>query len=263
MLADKITKYLEGEHHYSSDVLQSSCEQFGGSLARQLMGESQYEPRLRMSNLGSCPRKVWLQIAGEKGEPINARTRMNFSFGDYVEVATVAIIRLMAEKEEYGIKIYEELVQGELEWEGIKGHADLPCSIDGQDVVVEVKSMSNYGFREFCKNGPGDMWGYPAQLQAYLRATGFDTGLWLGVRKETGHYAEYVELRDDDRYANDAYVVMAQINSPTKPSRPMWAVLTGEQEIKDVRCQYCDMKRPCWGPMTVEVIKNKPHYKVG
>lgn len=263
MLAKKITEYLEGQQHFSSGVLEKACVQFGGSLARQFMGQETHTPSLRMSNIGHCPRKVWMQIAGEKPEPLNARTRMNFAFGDMVETAVVGVIRLMAEQEHYGIKINEELVQKELDWEGIKGHADLPCTIDGQNVVVEVKSMSNYGFRDFCKNGPDETWGYPHQLQAYMRGLDWQQSLWIGVRKETGHFDEFIMHRDDKTYVPLALDIMELVNTEEKPDKPEWAVLKAG-EIKDIRCCYCALKEPCWGKFEVIVDnRGKPHYKVG
>ena len=59
--------------------------------------------------------------------------------------------------------------------------------------VVEDKTMSTPAFRRALL-GRMD-YGYRAQLLAAVKATGFDSAVWLCLRKETAHWAEITFLR--------------------------------------------------------------------
>ena len=267
MLVEHIKDYIEGEQIFDKDILAEVLRHTGSSFTRNFMGQDDFEPKLRMSNIGSCPRQTWLKISGADQEPFTARTRSTFCFGDLTEAIFMGIIRLMVKTERYPIKIYEDLVQAEVEDRGVPGHGDLPMCIEGQDVWWDIKSMSSYSYREFCKSGPDEQGGYPHSMQAYLRGAENKTGKlwsvggWLAVKKETGHFAEHICTRDDRTFVPLAEDTIALVNGEEKPARPDWTKLSPVKEVEGWRCGYCAVKEACWGKLRVEVDnRGKPHY---
>ena len=88
--------------------------------------------------------------------------------------------------------------------EGVNGH------IDGyiDDVLMDVKSCSSYGFKKFKNNTlhVDDPFGYVGQLRAYAYAEKQDTYGWLALDKSTGQLAwlQYDEKNSENRPYHDA-----------------------------------------------------------
>ena len=69
------------------------------------------------------------------------------------------------------------------------GHADgVPTLESYGRTVAELKSMSNYGFRNALQ-GKVD-YGYRCQLNSYVVGGGLNNALWVCYRKETSHLLE-------------------------------------------------------------------------
>jgi len=267
ILVDRLTAYLEDpERHLPMEVLTAATQQAGESIFRQLSSE-QRKPSLSGSNIGQCSRKVWLQVHGAEREPLPARAILNFLVGDFAETALVALVRA-ATYNDPAVTIHESLIQKDITWKGLKGHADLPITVDGVDYVGEVKSTNGWGFKRFTKEGPDETWGYISQNVMYGLALQQETGqpwtkgLFLYFNKETGHFGEYVVEHDREHYVPIFNQTIADVGAESVPERPEWATLEKER-IKDIRCQYCDVKRPCWGELEVSYdSKSKPIYTV-
>ena len=87
-----------------------------------------------------------------------------------------------------------------IEVEGIKifGHADgVPTLESYGRTVAELKSMSNYGFRNALQ-GKID-YAYRCQLNSYVVGGGLSNALWVCYRKETSHLLELFCSRTSKR----------------------------------------------------------------
>ena len=90
-----------------------------------------------------------------------------------------------------------------IEVDGIKifGHADgVPTLERYGRTVAELKSMSNYGFRNALQ-GKVD-YGYRCQLNSYVVGGGLNNALWVCYRKETSHLLELILLKEDRKNRN-------------------------------------------------------------
>jgi len=137
-------------HRQHIDALKISVRSFLGM-------EKNREPRLTGSNIGSCPREIWLKINGAEPEKFQPRTKFTFQLGDSFENNIVSLVRIIALFND-NIVVREELLQEDIEWRGIKGHCDLPLTINGTNYLGECKVRTSYGYRRDTKNGPEDLW---------------------------------------------------------------------------------------------------------
>lgn len=259
MIVDAITAYLEAENTTVDDaLLDEGARIFRSAVRRQLVRE---EKAFRVSphNVGQCPRKLSYLAHGYARKPLNARTRMTFLYGDLVELLLVTFAKAA------GCPI----TTGDREVQTEVGRGYIDADYEG-GLPVEVKSMSDIGFRKFEKDGIDDMWGYLSQLQCYMRAKGADRGIVVGVRKSTGHMHEEIVSRADEKYL--PIVKAAQEAVATHPDmlcRPVWAMdslklLTRKKqyEITDPRCRYCDCIDSCWPGVQTEFLSKGPVFRI-
>ncbi len=238
------------------------------SVGNFLGMEKRREPKLSGSNIGSCPREIWLKTHGAIPEKFRPRTKFTFQLGDSFECDIVSLVRIIALLDDT-ITVREDLLQADIEWNGIKGHCDLPMVINGENYLGECKVRTSYGYRRDSVNGPEDLWGYPHQANFYCRALEQETGeewdkiLWLFGNKDTGHFAELVEERNDGKYVDLALDMIDAVGSDAMPPRPPHGQSLDGDKIKSIKCCYCGVKRACWGELTVTFTsKGKPEYHI-
>jgi hypothetical protein len=237
------------------------------SLARAMCLVAEREPSLSGSNIGNCPRQVWLKISGAPQEKFNDRTKITFFMGDCFEILMVSWIRILGLLDK-DIEIREDLLQKEIAWRGIKGHVDLPLRIRGKNFLAELKTRAEYSFKRECKEGMNDEGGYPQQWNHYSRSleeeTGEDwsEGLFIICNKNTGHWAEIRVKRDDAKYVLLAEEQIGLVGSTDLPVRPDWATAKGGT-LDHWKCSYCGVKRDCWNIESVTFdSKGRPQYHV-
>lgn len=227
-------------------------EAFGVSMAALLRtrldkNKEEYQSGLRLSKLGACETKQWLEQYGyESKEELQPNIRLKFLYGDVVEELLLTLVKLAGHT--------VEGQQDELVIEGISGHRD--CVIDGY--TVDVKSASSYGYKKFkdgsLKDGAdNDPFGYMYQLGGYYEAdetTNRDAAYFLAMDKSLGHLTalrvEASELPDAKARARKLNRLME--DDWMRPPRPYQAVphnKSGNMKL-DTVCSYCDRKAECW-----------------
>ena len=175
-----------------------------------------------------------------------------------------------------GHKVTDE--QKECEVNGIKGHMD--CKID--DVTVDVKSTSSYGFKKF-KDGSlalDDPFGYVDQLKAYAHSEGERKWAWLAMDKQNGHLCVLEYDLDDtehpmyEHYSGDIEERVEHIKDtvrsdirPALCAEPVPDGQSGNLKLATM-CSYCQYKKHCYpdlrvfaystGPRFLTKIKNYP-----
>jgi len=195
--------------------------------------------RLRMSSIGKHDRKLWYEFNNKETKKLGGQLKLKFFFGNLVE----SFLLFLAQ--EAGHKVMDR--QKEVVLEGIKGHID--AKID--DIVVDVKSASDFGFKKFKDNllHIDDPFGYVGQLSSYIQAEGDDTGYFLAYNKNT---AEMVLVELDELTMIDAKTRIADLKEIVKdkslPDRCYADRDEGKQgnKILDKNCTYCDFKHECW-----------------
>jgi len=197
------------------------------------------EKRLRMSNIGTPPRKLWYSMNDYPGGEPSPRQALQFMYGHIIEAFMLMLVRAAGHT--------VEDTQKQVELEGIKGHQD--SRIDG--VIVDAKGMSRFGFDKF-QSGKilrEDSFGYLPQLSGYVQAQGDDLGGFLVFDKETGRIGLFLydgsDLVDARKKIKQAKVV---IEAPEPPERCYEDVAIGKSGnmMLGTNCLYCAFKRTCW-----------------
>ncbi len=196
----------------------------------------------RLSNSGRCARALAYQRFPTtfKAEPMSARVLMILEEGKRVDKWL---------KEEFRKHCTKEWGREEKEFyivvDGVKiyGHADgVPTLERYGPTVAELKSMSNFGFRNALQ-GKTD-YSYRCQLNSYVVGGGLNNALWVCYRKETSHL---LELFCSKKIAK----VETRILTPSGG----WLQFAPETPIEDEEWQRAEVTHPFDPNLHQEVIE--------
>ena len=195
--------------------------------------------RIRMSSIGKHNRKLWYEFNDKRKRTILSQDKLKFFFGNIVE----SFLLFLAQ--EAGHKVTDR--QKEVVLEGIKGHID--AKID--DIVVDVKSASDYGFKKFKEHKlhVDDPFGYVGQLSGYVQAEGGDSGYFLAFNKNN---ADMVLVELDELTMIDARKRIVELKkllkSKTVPEKCYPDQLEGKHGNRSLNknCTFCDYRYECW-----------------
>lgn len=189
-------------------------------------------------NAGACPRSLWLQLNGEKGEPLQPRALLTFDLGDRVEdslmefliAAGAPIIRTDRRADTFDLA--GGVGRGRMDaWADLGDDLRVPC---------DAKSMSTKSWERIVEVSEGglnreptdedrlaaleaDIFAskYLAQLELYMRdpSLGAEWGVLFLVKKETFHVHMLPVPRCDKRWA-EVQRNVALAKGTTIPDRP-------------------------------------------
>lgn len=196
----------------------------------------------RLSNSGRCARALAYQRfpTAFKAEPLAARVLMVMEEGKRVDKWLKEEFRKHCAKE-WGNEEREFYI----EVEGVKvyGHGDGVPTLDKYGATVaELKSMSNYGFRNALQ-GKMD-YAYRCQLNSYVVSERFNNALWVCYRKETSHLLELFCSKKITK-------VETRILTPSGG----WLQYTPETPIEDEEWQRAEVTHPFDPNLHQEVIE--------
>ena len=247
MIADQVARYLEGERTTNDDILGTMMRRFGAVTFRQLM-EPTAAPRINSyppSAATKCPRANYGAWIGAPSEPFAGKTRRTFYGGDIAELVTIGLAQLAFLGTRHSIGLNNEQVDIPLGTQGKirKGYIDgmitynhdeaeaagfAPCRprraewVDAngnEDLLVEFKSMDDFPFELFQKDGPDDTWGYLGQVTVYQRALHLRRYVMVAVHRGSLEVAEYIGTYSNTLAAKadanfDAVMLGAEANTP-------------------------------------------------
>ncbi len=195
----------------------------------------------RLSNSGRCARALAYQRFPStfKSEPMPARVLMILEEGKRVDKWLKEEFRTHCAKS-WGSEEKEFFI----EVEGIKifGHADgVPTLETYGRTVAELKSMSNYGFRNALQ-GKID-YAYRCQLNSYVVGGGLNNALWVCYRKETSHLLELFCSKKIEK-------IETRILTPSGG----WLQYTPESPIEDDEWQRAEVTHPFDPKLHEEVV---------
>ena len=118
---------------------------------------------------------------------------------------------------------------------------------------IEIKKMSEYGYKDFINKGLDDTWGYVSQAnfecEAWIQAGKKVEGtIFIVVNGNTGHMAEEL-LKFDNKYVKDMLLRISEVMKSTKnnfPERYYKPELKSGKEYLPIACSYCDYTQYCW-----------------
>lgn len=264
-LVQDIYEVIEGNGGWNETVSKFFRESVGDVVDERLSVGEQPRGTLRMSSLGTpCKRKLWYSVnQPDDSEPLRPDTRLKFLYGDILESLLISLAKAAGHD-----------VRGEqdvLEIGGIKGHRD--CVID--DVTVDIKSASGFGFSKFEKGNlrDDDPFGYISQLSSYVFA-GHRTdetvhptiGAFLVVDKQSGKlcldvYEFKSELEGKEEEVEDLKEMVTLSTPPDRPFTPVKDGGSGNTKLP-VNCSYCGYKSICWPMMRTFLYANGPRFLI-
>ena len=235
MIVDKINAYLTENNapDLHEELLKEVGEESAWIFERQFGRKDEEARSLRLSSIGKCMRQQAYHVLDfeKAGKEMDSRSYMVFFQGDMAELAVIYLAKLA------GCNIKDE--QKEVEINGIKGHPD--ATMDGR--LVEIKSMSSYGFEKFEKGEIDESYLY--QINAYLHCLGMTECIMVALNKDAGVLGERVITKDPNKVSDIIYRI-ENLKSATKDSLPQRPYAPDEKSILPWQCLYCAYWKHCW-----------------
>ena len=228
-----------GKHKLDTDNLNLFLDTLKYEVTRFLAPYEGERKNLRLSAVGREDRKLWYEMNDTKKRKISPQLRMRFFYGNIVE----ALLLFLAQESGHVVKDQQK----EVKLEGVKGHID--AIID--DVLVDVKSASDYSFKKF-KNGTlfeDDPFGYLGQISSYMEALNLDEGAFLAFNKNTGAITllEIDELMTINASSRIKHLkkVIKQKTAPDRCYGDEEYGTSGNRVVNN-NCNYCEYRVDCW-----------------
>ena len=156
-----------------------------------LLRVSEFSTPDRVTSVVGCPEAWLLRRSGVPQEPVSPRALEVFDAGNEIEARTVKLLIAAGLPLLHGGKEQIEVLAkvGVDPWSiTVPGHPDGFYIHKGEKVLVEIKSMSRFGFAEFKRGHISDS--YLDQVHLYMRATGLTKCCFLAVGKDTQERGE-------------------------------------------------------------------------
>ena len=242
MIVDKINAYLSKNNLQFNEYIQREVETLAGwSFKRQFMDNDEYDSagKIHMSSIGKCPRQLAYKYLGfeKQGKEIDGRARINFFFGDLVELVVIKLAKLAGvqlvgtglDQARLCIPIGDDVE--------ISGYPD-GFYIGKEMMTISIKSMPSFRFRDFEKGIIGQEYLDQSYIEMY--ATKLTKCIFIAICKDNGVFAEQIVKRDDKRIDQLRKNVNSIIKSTTKnlPERKFQANDKGQYPWQCLYCAY-------------------------
>jgi hypothetical protein len=268
---DKIYDILSDDVEHTPDeaMAAEAAMEIAGELVKSQVRKSRprEKDKLWASDLGKpCMRQQWYKFnKPEAGEKLDGHTKFKFLYGNILESAALYLAR------EAGYKIDHQ--QGSVEWtspNGTKVTGRIDSFID--DVLVDVKSTSSYGFSKYKKSGihtGNDTFGYLWQLGFYKakqtlepnsNAAGF---LWID--KQNGHLLlQQCHVPNEEAIEDRVHLIEDAINKTNVEDNARYYMDRADgksgNRVLGTECSYCPYKVDCWPGLRAFDYSGKPRF---
>lgn len=263
MIVDKIYQYLTDEDKTIDKALAYEVGQLTQwSFERQFMDTEQRERKgkIYLSSVGRCPRQTAYSFHGiaESGKESDPRSKMTFFMGDMIEAAIISLAKLALKKYNGGslmatgkdqIKITFEAKEAE-----ITGHPDGLYASKKEIYLVECKSMSSFGFKDFEKGIVDEA--YISQINAYLEGLGLSKCILIAWDKNSNVLQEKIIERSEEEVKKIRENIKQVLKStPENLPEPPESLKANEKGFYPWNCLYCSWWKLCRTNAEKVVIK--------
>ena len=258
MLVDKINKYLNSKELTINEYIKYEIEKLAGyTFQRQFMEDNESKSGvLRLSQSGKCARQLAYKYHGfePKGKEIDGRAKIIFWMGDLVEMIVTELARLA------GVPLlatgFRQLtVKFPIDEIVITGHPDGIIMDNGELILLEVKSMSDYGFRNFEKGIINE--GYIAQTNSYMDVLKIKKCLFVAINKNNGVMEEKL-TKYNPKIVKETIKSFRDVINSTKEDLPPRKHNPDKKGKLPWQCLYCSY----WGycrPKAKKVLSGKSY----
>ncbi len=181
-----------------------------------------------VSNAGKCPRQVFFAMKDYPRKPMEVHALRKMHHGDVVHSKLKNILYSLGIVKATEIEIPPQ--------ELISGRADAIIGMNGKEYVVELKSISSFGFEQLDNPKDSDM----KQLMLYMHYFSIPRGVLVYENKNTQELKEF-EVDYDEMLARkilDSFARLKQdIDSGRVPGKP--------RELEQWQCDYCPYIEEC------------------
>lgn len=259
MIVDKILEYLSKNEKITDDRTLKTV----GTLAefcfqRQFMEdrESDNKGKIYPSGLGKCVRQLAYGYHGieKEGKEIDSRGRLTFWTGDLAEITILQLAKL-AGCVITGTGLDQLRITFKHLDKEFSGYADGLLFADGEQYLVECKSMSSYGFDKFQK-GEIDP-NYRTQVNVYMEALGIHRCVFVAINKDNAVLHEEIIKLDPDIIAKARLTIRKVIEST--PEKLPDAPSDFDCDAKGFypwQCLYCAWWKKCRTNAELVLVKN-------
>jgi hypothetical protein len=249
VIVDRINSYLSTEGKPLDEALLLETGKLAAWAFNRQFGvkEERKSTAPYFSSIGKCIRQQVYGLLGfeASGKEIDSRAKMVFFQGDIVELAIVQIAKIA------GCTVsLTGFEQTSVEWNGMRGRPD--GVIEGTH-LLEVKSMSSYGFGNF-ERGELDE-GYRYQCNAGMEALKLDKCVIVGLNKDAGVLHEMIISKDADIVA-DIQKRLDILKAATKENLPERPYAPNDKGFYPWQCRYCAHYKTCLPNAELVLVKN-------
>jgi len=221
---------------------------------------------IRMSQAGSCPRRIQLEAWGVEGLPPWEGSERAFAEGNLHEPSILewaaknlpdAPYTVIDEQREVSIIKYGKIL--------LVGHIDgLAVTEKKEIILLEAKALASRGFQELREKGVKEAHPqYYTQVQLYLHGLGLNKAYLVARNKETpkirmwDHYYEEILYNED--FAEAEIERLAELNEKIEKQEEVSPPYNPDKNWQCRRpwCPYTHICYPDWKKQKVEAIERE------
>jgi CRISPR/Cas system-associated exonuclease Cas4 (RecB family) len=187
------------------------------------------QTRFYITDAGKCPRAVFFKFKNAPREPIQARMMRIFEHGEHIHRNIFSILYRL----KIGVVTEVAIPQQEI----VSGRADAILCINGENYVLDIKSINSMLFRKLTEPKEDNIY----QVQLYMHFFNVKKGILLYVDKDQQEMKEF--YLDYDKVLCDSLMekfkgLKGQVEACAIPERLA-------DYPKNWQCNYCAFKNIC------------------
>lgn len=198
--------------------------------------------KVGLSSVGHCSRQLAYRVHGYKGIPLSWKSQSIFDDGDLFHN------QLRGWMKTAGVEIFNEedaVVVPTPKGRRIVGHIDGLVTHEGETLLLEIKSMSSYGFERLLKGEPIDE-SYRAQMSGYMLGLDIDRALFVAKCKDNSDLHEVIYEIDRPLIEEKLRKLDLVLDSTTPDMVERTYGPLGKGLKLDWHCGYCAFWKECW-----------------
>ncbi|MEI7425169.1 MAG: PD-(D/E)XK nuclease family protein [Candidatus Staskawiczbacteria bacterium] len=187
------------------------------------------QTRFYITDAGKCPRAVFFKFKNAPREPMDARIMRIFEHGENIHRSIFNILYRLR----LGVTTEVSIPSQEI----ISGRADAILCMNGENYVLDIKSINSMLFRKLAAPKEDNVY----QLQLYMHYFDIKKGILLYVDKDQQEMKEFFVDYDEvlcKSLLDKFYLLRDQIDSNIIPARLA-------DFPKNWQCNYCQFKDIC------------------